>query len=69
MLEYMRCPREIIDKAPSAGLYDGQTDEIEMGITYNANLMNTLEMVELKTMRKLKKRKWLQNIKKYANNI
>ncbi len=36
MLEYMRCPREIIDKAPSAGLYDGQTDEIEMGITYNA---------------------------------
>ena len=27
-------PREIIDKAPSAGLWAGQTDEGEMGITY-----------------------------------
>lgn len=34
MLEYLDCPREIIDKAPSAGLYDGQTDEEEMGVSY-----------------------------------
>jgi NAD+ synthase len=27
-------PGEIIDKAPSAGLWEGQTDEGEMGITY-----------------------------------
>jgi NAD+ synthase len=27
-------PKEIIDKLPSAGLWDGQTDEKEMGITY-----------------------------------
>jgi len=27
-------PQEIIDKAPSAGLWQGQTDEGEMGITY-----------------------------------
>ncbi len=27
-------PKEIIDKPPSAGLWDGQTDEKEMGITY-----------------------------------
>ena len=27
-------PQEIIDKPPSAGLWDGQTDEKEMGITY-----------------------------------
>jgi NAD+ synthase len=27
-------PKEIIDKAPSAGLWQGQTDEGEMGITY-----------------------------------
>ncbi|MFI3210397.1 MAG: NAD(+) synthase [Peptostreptococcaceae bacterium] len=26
--------KDIIDKAPSAGLWDGQTDEIEMGTTY-----------------------------------
>ena len=34
MLEYLGCPRSIIDKAPSASLYDGQTDEKELGITY-----------------------------------
>jgi NAD+ synthase len=28
-------PKEIIDKPPSAGLWDGQTDEKEMGITYD----------------------------------
>lgn len=34
MLEYLGCPEEIIKKAPSAGLYEGQTDEQEMGVTY-----------------------------------
>ena len=27
-------PQEILDKPPSAGLWEGQTDEGEMGITY-----------------------------------
>jgi NAD+ synthase len=35
-LMYLDAPRRIIDKAPSAGLYDGQTDEDEMGVTYRA---------------------------------
>ncbi len=35
-LEYLGAPRQIIDKAPSAGLFDGQTDETEMGVTYRA---------------------------------
>lgn len=35
-LEYLRAPRSIIDKAPSAGLFDGQTDEQDMGVTYRA---------------------------------
>ena len=35
-LEYLHAPRSIIDKAPSAGLFDGQTDEQEMGVTYAA---------------------------------
>lgn len=35
MLEYLEAPREIIDKAPSAGLFDGQTDEDEMGVKYS----------------------------------
>lgn len=29
-------PQEIIDKVPTAGLWDGQTDEDEMGVTYLA---------------------------------
>ena len=29
-------PKSIIEKAPSAGLFDGQTDEKEMGVTYRA---------------------------------
>lgn len=35
MLEYLGCPEEIIEKAPSAGLYDGQTDEKDMGVRYS----------------------------------
>lgn len=35
-LTYLKAPQQIIDKAPSAGLFDGQTDETEMGIPYRA---------------------------------
>lgn len=31
---YLGVPRSIIDKPPTAGLYAGQTDEEEMGVTY-----------------------------------
>lgn len=33
-LRFLDAPQSIIDKAPSAGLYEGQTDEQEMGISY-----------------------------------
>ena len=33
-LEYLGAPRSIIEKAPSAGLFEGQTDEQEMGVAY-----------------------------------
>lgn len=33
-LKYLGAPESIIEKAPSAGLYEGQTDEKEMGVTY-----------------------------------
>lgn len=33
-LRFLNAPACIIDKAPSAGLFDGQTDENEMGVTY-----------------------------------
>lgn len=35
-LEYLGAPQNIIAKAPSAGLFEGQTDEKEMGISYSA---------------------------------
>ncbi len=35
-LAYLKAPEWIQTKAPSAGLFDGQTDETEMGVTYAA---------------------------------
>lgn len=35
-LRYLKVPDYIINKVPSAGLFDGQTDEEEMGVTYQA---------------------------------
>ncbi|MCL2059510.1 MAG: NAD(+) synthase [Oscillospiraceae bacterium] len=35
-LRSLGAPESIINKAPSAGLYDGQTDEGEMGVTYRS---------------------------------
>ena len=35
-LRYLGAPESIITKAPSAGLFEGQTDEKEMGVTYRA---------------------------------
>jgi NAD+ synthase len=34
LAEYLEIPREIINKPPSAGLWEGQTDEGEMGLKY-----------------------------------
>jgi len=35
-LTFLNAPRSVIEKAPSAGLFEGQTDEQEMGVTYAA---------------------------------
>lgn len=35
-LRHLDAPESILAKAPSAGLYEGQTDEAEMGVTYRA---------------------------------
>lgn len=36
LAEYLGVPREVIIKPPSAGLWEGQTDEAEMGFSYAA---------------------------------
>ena len=35
-LRHLGAPEAILTKAPSAALFDGQTDEAEMGVTYAA---------------------------------
>ena len=35
-LRYLNAPEAVITKAPSAGLFEGQTDEDDMGVTYAA---------------------------------
>ena len=35
-LRFLNAPSSIVEKAPSAGLFEGQTDEAEMGVTYAA---------------------------------
>jgi NAD+ synthase len=34
LASYLGVPRHVIEKAPTAGLWSGQTDEGEMGISY-----------------------------------
>ncbi len=34
LLRYLDAPLRIIEKAPSAGLFEGQTDEADMGVSY-----------------------------------
>lgn len=36
LARFLKIPQEIIDKPPSAGLWAGQTDEAEMGFSYEA---------------------------------
>lgn len=35
LAEYLEIPQEIINKPPSAGLWEGQTDEDELGVSYS----------------------------------
>ena len=34
LARYLQIPEIIINKTPTAGLWEGQTDELEMGVTY-----------------------------------
>jgi len=45
LAKYLGIPQEIIDKPPSAGLWKGQKDEEELGITYEV-LDRILERIE-----------------------
>lgn len=48
----LKIPKEIIEKAPSAGLWPNQTDEKELGITYE-QLDETLNLLEINQKEKI----------------
>jgi len=50
----LRIPKEIIDRAPSAGLWQDQTDEAEMGITYEKldRIIKAIELGQTETVDK-----------------
>lgn len=62
----MGLPQKIIDKAPSAGLWSGQTDEGEMGLSY-AELDDILERIEKKKKQVVSKDK-VDKVKRLIKN-
>ncbi len=46
LARYLEIPAELIDKAPSADLFEGQTDEQELGFTYAAADRILVRMVD-----------------------
>lgn len=52
----LKIPNEIIERAPSAGLWHNQTDEQEMGISYNEldRIINAIEKKQIKGIEKKK---------------
>lgn len=69
LAEELGVPKKIINKTPSAGLWEGQTDEEELGITYDELdkilplLENRLNEEEIKRKTGLKKEK-IEKVKK-----
>lgn len=48
LAEFLNLPRAILEKAPSAGLWQGQTDESELGFTYEDADKVLHEVVDLR---------------------
>ena len=66
LAEELGVPRDIIEKSPSAGLWEGQTDEGEMGITYG-ELDKAIEAIEEGKAKELDA-KILSKVKKMMKN-
>lgn len=59
-------PSEVIDRAPSAGLWEGQTDEGEIGVTYD-ELDKIITAIEKKNTKRVNK-ETLAKVKKMIRN-
>ena len=68
LAKYLEIPQEIIDRPPTAGLWAGQTDEKEIGITYE-KLDKILMAIEKKKIHPVKSCLWQFNrVKKMIKN-
>lgn len=67
LAKYLNIPQEIIDRQPTAGLWAGQTDEEEIGLTYE-KLDQILEAIEKKKDLKKFAKKDVKKIKKMIKN-
>ncbi len=57
LAKYLEIPEEIISKPPSAGLWEGQTDESEMGLTYDEiDSYLSGKIVKKESMKKINRR-------------
>ena len=67
LAQFLNIPQKIIDRPPTAGLWAGQTDEAELGISY-AELDKILEAIENKnSLRKFNKLN-VKLVKNYIKN-
>lgn len=72
--DYLGIPQDIINKQPSAGLWEGQTDEGEMGITYQSidkfllnDFVDAEDLQIIKEFHKKTRHKRM-GIRKFSNN-
>ena len=73
LAKYLKIPKEIIDEKPSAGLWDGQTDEGEFGYTYEeADQVLYQYFYKKKSIKQIKRLGFTNTgkiIKRYNNNL
>ena len=65
--QYLHIPQEIIDRPPTAGLWEGQTDEAEIGLIYE-KLDQILEAIEKKKDLKKFNKTDVNKVKKLIKN-
>jgi NAD+ synthase len=67
LAKHLHISQEIIDRPPTAGLWDGQTDEAEIGLTYE-KLDQILEALEKKKDLKKFAKADISKVKKLIKN-
>ena len=67
LAEYLNLPQEILEKEPSAGLWADQTDELELGFTYEQADLVLVAMEELRLIDHKNSKSQIPNSKQISN--